>query len=301
MRCRKQTRKIRVHWLAIVIPVALSVGACTTARVNQFNSFAKAGGAYTEAVGPFLEEAGAAAISTDTMVLLKARDVTPAAQRGQLIIGHNNLLRERLALLGDIKRHATLLRTYFEALGALAESDAPSGIGNAAEGVVKSMGRVNKEIASAKVGELDVSSFAGQVAKISVANFQRAALERELKERGPTIERELDLQHAAITAVAEQLRTDLQAQLLQQESREVVLPFAGSGSLPSGWAGKRETVLRANLTLASASAAADAAKQLQIAFVALVEGRIESTDLSLLINEMSEIVALIGAIKGKQE
>jgi len=44
MRCRKQTRKIRVHWLAIVIPVALSVGACTTARVNQFNSFAKAGG-----------------------------------------------------------------------------------------------------------------------------------------------------------------------------------------------------------------------------------------------------------------
>ena len=45
-----------------------------------------------------------------------------------------------------------LLQSYFEALGALAGSNAPSGIGGAAEGVVKSLGALHPSIQNAKVG-----------------------------------------------------------------------------------------------------------------------------------------------------
>ncbi len=114
-----------------------------------------------------------------------------------------------------------------------------------------------------------------------VAHFRAAALEDELKKRGQTIERELELQQAALRALAQQMRTDLQAQIQQHESAAVVLSFAKDGSLPRSWADDRKGILQSQMSLASVDAAADAATKLKIAFVALTEGRFQLVDVPM--------------------
>ena len=105
-----------------------------------------------------MDEAGDTAIDTDTLLLQKARPSlasgTGKDSRGKTIIDHNQLLRERLSLLSDLRRHASLLQSYFEALGSLSQSDAPSGIGTAAGSVVTALGGLNSKIKNAKVGNL---------------------------------------------------------------------------------------------------------------------------------------------------
>jgi hypothetical protein len=299
-------RSRRKRFATFVLLALLNLSACQTARINHFKGFAQAGIAYARATEIVLEEAGATAIDTDSMVIEGTRRELLKDKQGEelakeleeLILEHNDELKKRLVLLGDLMRHARLLRSYFEALGALAESDAPSGIGEAAEGVVNSLGKLHGSIEKATVGDFAVSEFVGSVAKIAVANFKLAALERELKANAGTIERELDLQQAALTAVTEQLRTDLEAQLLRQETTEVVNPFLEESSLPGSWTRRRREVLGANLSLASVSAAADAAKKLKMSFLSLVEGRFTASDLPALINDINKIVTLVENVRG---
>ncbi len=286
--------------LIAVSALCLILVSCA-ARTNQFRQFSQAGVAYSNAVTVLIDESGSTAIDADSMVLVKARSSLPATNRGNEILEHNKLLKDRLAILGALRRHARLLTSYFEALGALAESDKPSQIGTAAEGVVQALGKLHPAIENAKVGELPVAGFVGSVTKITVAHFRAVALEDELKKRGQTVERELELQQAALRALAQQMRTDLQAMIQQQESGEVVIPFAADGPLPGSWSNDRKEILQSQLSLVSVDAAADAATKLKVAFVALAEGRFQLVDVPTLVGEINEIVSLIESIQGKQQ
>jgi len=290
----------RILALPAVFLSCLTLASCAAVRTNQFRQFSQAGGAYSNAVTVLIDESGSTAIDADSMVLVKTRPSIPEGARGNTIDQQNKLLRERLAILGDIKRHSRLLRSYFEALGALAESDKPSEIGTAAEGVVQSLGKLHPSIENAKVGNLPVAGFVGGVTKITVAHFRAAALEDELKKRDQTIERELELQQAVLRALAQQMRTDLQAMILQQEFNEVDIPFVKDAPLPGSWSTDRKEILQTQISLASVDAAADAATKLKVAFVALAEGRFQLVDVPTLVGEINEIVALIESVQGKQ-
>jgi hypothetical protein len=182
-------------------------------------------------------------------------------------------------------------------LAALAGSNAPSGIGSAAEGLVKSLGQLSPRIAQAKVGNYAVSGFVGSAAKIVVAHFRAAALEEELKKNAAAIARELDLQEAALTAVARALQTDLRVQLQLQETQDVALPFAGTGALPANWQQRRREHLQASLALTSAETAADAARRLKLSFIALAEGRIEVLDVPAIVSDINELLSVMEKVK----
>jgi len=247
------------------------------------------------------KEAGNVAIDADSAALIKAREQLTPKERGVTIIENNKLLRERIALLRDLRRHTQLLRSYFLALAALAKTDAPSGIGTAAEGVVDSLGKMSECIKNAKVGALPVSDFVGPVVKITVAQFQRGALEKELRARTPTIERELDLQQAAMQAIAGQMRTDLEVLQLREEALEVVDPFrAAKESLPSDWTKRRKELLNAHISLDSVDAGAELARNLKLSFLALVENRLDLSDVEMLSGDINEILTLIQDIQGSK-
>ena len=289
-------------------PVALTLSfmcciasSCAAMKTSQFKQFSQAGISYSSAVTDLLDASGAAAIDTDSMVLVKTRQPLSTTERGAAIIEHNKTLRERLAILGELRRHARLLSSYFEVLGTLADSNAPSQVGSAAEGVVQALGKLDTSIQNAKVGHTPVADFVGSVTQIAVGHFKAAALESELKKRAQTIERELDLQQAALSAIAQEMRVDLQAQIQQQESNDIVMPFVRDGLLPDTWSKERKEILQSQISLASVDAAADAAKKLKIAFVALAEGRFQLVDIPSVLSQISEVVALIEKVQGKQE
>lgn len=282
---------------AIVLVTALLPACTSTARVGQFREFADVGVAYVDAADAFLEEAGDAAIDADSHVLMVARErLTDSAERAKDLVESNRLLGERLGLLSDLRLHGHLLRAYFLALAALAESDSPTEIGAATAEIVTSLGALDEGIRRAKVGDREVGDFSGAVVEIAVAGFRRAALERELEAHASTIERELDLQQAAMRAIGEQLRTDLEVVLAGLETTEIVRPFRGNRQLPRRWATSRREILKAAVSVESADAAADAATELKASFVKLVEDRLGISDLQSLIGDIDRVLELIDSV-----
>ena len=283
----------------LLLAICFLLSGCASAKINQFSRFAELGSVYSEAVTGLTKEAGNVAIDADSAALMKARENLTPKERGDTIIEHNKLLRERIGLLRDLRRHTQLLRSYFLALAALARSDEPSGIGAASEDVVTSLGKMSDRIRQAKVGNLPVSEFTGAIAKITVAQFKSAALEKELRDRAPIIERELDLQQAALEAMAEQMRTDLEVLQAREEALDVVDPFrATKDSLPSDWTKRRKELLNTHISLDSADAGAALARNLKLSFLALVENRLDLSDVEILFGDINEILTLIEDIQG---
>jgi hypothetical protein len=276
--------------------VTLLLGACTTTRVNHFATFSSAGVAYVDTTEKVFDEATNAAIATDTSLLLKLRDSIPAEQRGDIILEHNDLLKERIGIFRDLQNHAKLLRSYFETLGRLAQSDAPSTVGEAASGLADALTGLGESLKD-KANLGDVFS-AGST--LLVAQFQNAALEAELKARADAINRELALQELVMQTVGTQLQTDLTAVLNQRETEEVVLPYVTATPLPSNWATTRSDLIMASLDLSTLDAASAAARELRLAFVALVEGRFEVADLAALNSDLNRIVALLEALHASE-
>ena len=273
--------------------------ACTTARVNHFAEFARAGTAYAQAVAGVTREAAGAAVDADSAALARARPGVPQGERGRTAIEHDDLLKERVSLLGQLREHARLLETYFIALGAVAGSSAPGDLGAATEELVASMGVVSRRLRDARVGDASIGSISGSVVRITVAGFQRAALESELDARAGALERELDFQHAAMQAIAEQMRTDLAAVLGHREAVEVIAPYRSpSATLPSSWAKRRREILTATAAAASVDAAADAAASLKRSFAALVENRYSAADLEAFLLDIDRILDLIEQVRG---
>jgi hypothetical protein len=235
----------------------MTTAGCGTARVNQFRQFSVAGVAYADAVGPLTEAAALAVVDVDSDVLMQTHGDLPRAERRQAVLRQNAEAMRRVAVLADIARQARLLRSYFVALGGLAESDAPSEIGTAAQSVFKNLDQVSERVRAATVGDQPVDQFMGQAVPIVVAEFRRAALERELRARAETLWAYLEIQEAAIRAVVETLRDDLRGSLNARETREVVQPFLGD-KLPKGWRKTRREVLTSRVQVASADAAARA-------------------------------------------
>jgi hypothetical protein len=272
-----------------------------TARVGHFKDFASAGEAYADAQKPFLDSAAVAAIDTDSVILQNLRSTNPGANALKAsLLESNTLLRQRLELLANVQRHALLLRTYFVALGDLANSDAPSSIGKGAQGVVDSLSELSSKIKNATIGQASVNAVVGQVVPIVVADFQMEALNAELKARAPVIERELDLQKAALSVIRDSMKTDLQAQLNFKEVNDIDAPFIeGTKPLPADWADRRRELLKATLALGNADAAVDAATHLKQSFISLTENRFDSSDLPSLMADINRMITLAQNIHGK--
>jgi hypothetical protein len=153
-----------------------------------------------------------------------------------------------------------------------------------------------------KIDSEENAQAAGGAAKIIVAHFQNEALEKELRKRSKTIEREIELQQEVLESLAAQIKADLQIALNRQETDEVVDPFRDpKDELPKDWASRRREILLSNLSLSAIDAASDAAKSLKTAFVVLIENRFTQTDYQSLVKDVNEIIVLIEKIQNKDK
>ena len=280
------------------IALILLLQGCVSARLAQFSGFSQAGVAYVKASGTFIDEAGSAAIRGDSDVLLHARPDLPEDERRKRLKSHNDLLKERLLILRQIKRHGQLLQDYFEVLGSMADSKAPESLAATAQGVYDSIAKLSPALKNATIGGSSVSAVIPSVVPIAVASLKAKTLEKELRERGPLIERELALQEALFTVLAQEMKTDLSVELNKREIDEVIKPFVSGSEVPSDWSAARENVLSATVASQSAGAAAEAANELRLSFQKLAANQFDSNALTSLIADINSILDLTEKIKG---
>jgi len=285
-----------------LIIFALYLSACTSARINQFNLFAKAGTQYVDLANLVIDESGDAAIDADSAILKNIRDPLPEDKRAERLQLHNEQLQKRLQLLNEIKEHNLLLRSYFVQLSALAESNAPSSIGETAKATANNLVEVGNIISDGSFGGDKIGGIVEPVATIIVAQYQNAALEKELKARSDSIANELEIQRAAMKALTTSMQSNYALLIQEKERIQVIEPFVKEGNqLPAKWSERRKEVLKTNVKIESVKAAEKAADDLKKSFIALVENRFTLADLELLIQDINRIASLIEAIKGEQK
>ncbi|NTU94368.1 MAG: hypothetical protein HGA56_10180, partial [Chlorobiaceae bacterium] len=126
-----------------------------------------------------------------------------------------------------------------------------------------------------------------------VAAFRQKALEEELRSNGPTIERELELQQAALQAISGQMRADIAASAGIQEYALVMKPYDANLPIPENWKISRRQLFETNRTIESIDAAAAAAGKLRKSFRALAEGTLTVSDLDDLLHDIDAIGGLL--------
>lgn len=281
-----------------LLAASLLLGGCAS-RISQFKSFSEAGIAYADTMGKLLDESGGVSIDADSAVLIETRSAMKVGydgDRDKKLGEHNQQLKKRLVILNDINEHSQLLKSYFEALAALAGSDVNTEIATATTSIVGELGKLNPKISNAKLGSAPISSLIGPVTEMVVAGFQQAALEKELKINAQAIERELALQVAAIKAVAEIWKTDQQiiAGAKDTNNRE---QFLQNEVLPGNWAANRKAILIADSSTNLVDSATAASENLKKTFEKLVENKATVEDIPLIVNDLNKVLTLIELIK----
>jgi hypothetical protein len=281
------------------IAVLLGVTGCTTVRLNRFNSFAQAGKMYVTASQTVLLDAGSATVDTDSAFLIAQRPEIDKAERKKLVVQSNGLLRQRLQLLHLVRVHAELLQQYFQTLAALADPKAGESSQMAAENCYKAVAGIGPMLKDAKLGGQSLSDFLPAVTAPVIAQFKAHALNQELHARSEAITKELALQQAAFDLIVQELKTDTQEQQNLNETASID-EYAADAPLPPDWASQRAALLSAPASVASAEAASKAAAQLRKAFTALVENKPDSSDLSALQGDISNVIATAQGVQGEK-
>ena len=296
----EQGSKIRSAKVVVgLLAASLLLSGCAS-RVDQFKKFGEAGVVYSDTMNKLLSASGEVAIDADSAVLIEARSSLSSGydgERDKRLEQHNKLLNKRLKILNDIAAHNQLLNGYFKALAELAGSNAGTEIATGTTGIFAELNKLNPRISQAKLGKAPIGSLVGPATELVVASFQQAALENELKRNAKTIERELELQVAAIKEVAEIWKTDQKIIVGGKDitNREEFLQ--DNNGLPRNWAENRKAILTVNNSVELADSACTAAKKLKMTFVKLVEKEVDVEDIPLLVNDLNKVLNLIDLVK----
>jgi hypothetical protein len=275
-----------------------SLAGCATPQPTQFESVAQSGATFAGSVPPLLTTALDEAIAANSATLVMEHASASEDARKTALLEANNAYRERAKIFADVGNHALLLKAYFVAMEALANTGSAGAVGSEAENLVDAMGTISPRIASFEIGGRSVGSIAASVAPLVVADFQDAALEEELRRNGDAVVRAIELQRAFLQAIAGDLGSQLAAQQQEQEFASVIEPYLSDDALPSDWATLRAAALEQSPSISTFTAAASAAETLKIAFIAAAEGAGFGGAFAQLQNDIDRLAALVQAIAG---
>ncbi len=279
---------------AAMLAAVLLLAACGNPPPSQFAEFAKLGTALSDTTPPLLDAAFREAVLADSLVLAQVRETqTDPLQRLDALEENNALLLERREIYADLKQHSRLLRSYFVTLGLLADTSGDSALGTGAAGIVNQLQAISPKLQS----DFALDDFVNAAAPVAIGAFRSIALKRELEARAGAITVELDLQQEVLAAIAEQMRADNLTQVQKLAREQVEQPFMQPGSLPGDWAERRLAGLQRQTVLVAVDAAAQAADNLRLSFIALVEGGDAGASLGLLLQDVSTVVSLVEALQ----
>ncbi len=289
----------RAFQTAAIVSLMTALAACASPSqtTNQFAEFAKAGATLADSTPPLLDAAFAETVKTDSLILATARGgITDRKSRIDALAQSDKQLAARVQVFADLKRHSQLLRSYFVTLGFLADASGDSALGDSAKGIVDQLGILRPSIANANFEGVAVDTLVQTAVPIAVGAFRSLALKHELEARAKTIASEIDLQRAALAAIAKGMEADMKTRLASTDAESIVRPFVEPGPLPGDWDQRRLASLQRQTALEAVQAAAQASDNLRQSFIALTESG-GSANLTLLISDVSEVASLVQSLK----
>lgn len=289
----------------LLLPALLlaALSGCATARIPQFQAFANAGTAYTQAVTGLITEVGNTAVDANSVKLLQNRSLAqvpiPAFQQ------QDQEMRSYLAELDRIQVQTTLLGDYFQALADLATSSAPQSFATEVQSVATTLGGVTQEVRGTSLAQQTqaAAAAAGSVGGLVVKQVQGKELKRELEARKDTIAQILQLQQVLLEALGSQTEADTRFTTALSYDQNVVSPFlAGqvTTATQATWMSQRRSALSQPALVQQVSTAAQAARDLQQAWNKLLTNDLTAAEVQAITTALAPVLASLDALKQTQ-
>ena len=291
----------------LLLPALLLVAltGCATAKIPQFEAFANAGTAYTQAVTGLITEVGEGAVNANSVKLLQNRALAPVSLSD--FQQQDKDMREYLAELSELQVQTTLLGNYFQALADLATSSAPESFATEVQSVATSLIGVTQEVRGTSVAQSTQTAeaqAAGSVGGLVVKEIQGKELERELNAHKDTIAQILKLQEELLSVLSSQAEANAQFTTALTYNQQVVTPFM-SGQVTTAtqqsWMSERYSGLAQPVLVTQVNTAAQAAQSLQQAWNKLLSNDLTVEDAEAITTELAPVLASLDALKAQKQ
>lgn len=272
---------------------------CATAKIPQFEAFANAGTAYTQAVDGLITEVGNSAVDANSVKLLQNRALAPVAMSD--FQQQDKDMRAYLADLNQIQLQTTLLGNYFQALADLATSSAPQSFSTEIQSLATTLVGVTEEVRGTSIAQgTEIATAAGSVGGLVVKEVQGKELQRELEARKDTIAQILQLQQILLAVLSSQTEANARFTTALDYDQQVVTPFmAGqvTQATQTSWMSERFSLLSQPVLVEQVNTAAQAARSLQQAWNKLLSNDLTAADVQAITDELAPVLASLDALK----
>lgn len=290
----------------LLLPVLLfaALTGCATARIPQFQAFATAGTAYTQAVTGLITQVGNSAVDANSVKLLQSRALASIALSD--IQKQDQDMRAYLAELNRIQLQTTLLGDYFQALAGLATSSAPQSFATEVQGLATTLGSVTQQVRGTSIAKdpQAVAAAAGSVGNLVVKEVQGRELKRELEARKQAIAQILQLQQTLLAVLGSQTEANARFTTAETYNQQVVAPLlAGqvNTATQASWMSERYSLLSQPVLVAQVQTAAKAASDLQQAWNRLLTNDLTAVEIQAITDELAPVLASLDALKKSQQ
>lgn len=292
--------------LRLTLPLLLAaLTGCATARTRtaDFQAFATAGTTYTQAVTGLITEVGNTAVDANSVKLLQSRSlasVSPGDFQQQ-----DKDMRNYLGELTRIQAQVTLLGDYFNALAALATSNAPQSFGTEVQSLATTLVGVTQDVKGTTIAQgSQIATAAGSVGGLVVKKIQGRELKKELEARKQTISDILQLHQALLATLSSQTDANNRFTTALDYDQKVIQPFmAGQVTQPQqqAWMTERLTVLSKPVLVEQVNTTAEAARALQQAWNKLLSNDLTAAEIQAITAELAPVITSLEALKPKTQ
>lgn len=290
----------------LLLPLLLlaALTGCATARIPQFEAFAVAGTAYTQAVTGLITQVGNSAVDANSVKLLQSRALAPVALSD--IQKQDQDMRDYLAELNRIQLQTALLGDYFQALAGLATSSAPQSFATEVQSLATTLGSVTEKVRDTSIAQETqaVAAAAGSAGDLVVKEIQGKELQRELEARKETIARVLDLQQTLLAALASQTEANARFTTALDYDQQVVAPLIAGQVTPAtqkSWMSGRYSLLSQPVLVTQVSTAAQAARDLRQAWNKLLANDLTAAEVQAIAADLAPVLASLEALKTQSQ
>ncbi|HEV8581989.1 MAG TPA: hypothetical protein VGX68_23205 [Thermoanaerobaculia bacterium] len=285
----------------LILPVLLlaALTGCATARIPDFQAFAAAGTAYTQAVTGLISEVGNTAVDANSVKLLQSRSLAsvslPDFQQ------QDQDMRNYLGELTRIQTQVTLLGDYFNALAALATSSAPQSFSTEVQSLATTLIGVTNEVRGTTIAQApQIAAATGSVGGLVVKEVQGRELKKELEARKQTIAEILQLHQVLLATLSSQTEANARFTTALDYDQQVVQPFmANQVANQQTWMSERFSMLSQPVLMDQVNTAAEAARSLQQAWNKLLSNDLTPADIQAITSELAPVLASLDALKPK--
>lgn len=296
---RRRTAR-RSAGLALLLAFVIAGCASPERRINEAAELAEAGVEFCETLPPLYDAFFRQMVEADSLELKAFRSLSSGNidRLEQRLEESDQDFRQTITVLRDLKRHAALLKSYFIALQDLASDETGKEIPPAARQAVEDLEKIGLDVSEKKVLGTNLGSLVEPIAAYTVNAAKASALREELEARGTAINVEIARHEQALGVIATRMIGDKERILIETVENPLRDQFLKTSSaLPADWWKRRADYLELIVEIDTVTRAQSAVRNLRIAWGNLAEGRVQSTAIEIILEDIGAVKDLLAGLE----